>query len=88
MKLTIDTKTDSKDEIRKAIRLLAGLIGGQEVYTNEQKEEKKEQPNIFESQTPALGNMMSIFDTPSTGTNQTIEEEETKEQETPKLEFY
>jgi hypothetical protein len=45
MKITIDTKEDSHEEIRNAIRLLSHLIG-ENAVTN--------QPNIFESPSPAL----------------------------------
>ena len=75
MKLTIDTKTDSKDEIRKAIRLLMGLVGGKEVFTNEIPE-KQSQPNIFDSPEPSVGNMMSMFDTPES--TETTEEPKEK----------
>ena len=84
MKITIDTKTDSKDEIRKAIRLLMGLVGGHDVYTNEVPVEKPAaQPNIFDSPEPAVPNLMSMFDSaPTTGAPQ----EEKKEE--PQIEFY
>lgn len=60
MKITIDTKADSKDEIRKAIKLLMGLVGSHEVYSNEPKPDS--QPNLFDSPSPAVSNMMSLFD--------------------------
>ncbi|VVB81340.1 Uncharacterised protein [uncultured archaeon] len=84
MRLTIDTKTDSKDEIRKAIKLLLGLVGSHEVYTNE-PEKPASQPNIFESPTPAVGNLMSIFD--SAPAPEAPKEEEKKD-DVPELEFY
>ena len=88
MKLTIDTKADTKDEIRKAIKLLIGLVGAHEVYTNEptieveQKPEK--QPDLFESPTPSVENLMSMFDTPE----QPQETPEEKQEDIPQLEFY
>ncbi|MBN2112150.1 hypothetical protein JW707_03570 [Candidatus Woesearchaeota archaeon] len=47
MKLTIDTKEDSKEEIRKAIRMLSAIVEDSEIYTN--RPEKVHYPNIFES---------------------------------------
>lgn len=47
MKLTIDTKEDSKEEIRKAIRMLATIVGDENVYTNSPL--KEHNPNVFES---------------------------------------
>ncbi len=40
MKITIDTKEDSHEEIRKIIRMLSSLVGERETFSN--------QPNIFE----------------------------------------
>ena len=35
MKITIDTKEDSHEEIRKVIRMLSSLVGEQEVVSNQ-----------------------------------------------------
>ena len=35
MKITIDTKEDSHEEIQKAIRLLSALIGDKEIISNQ-----------------------------------------------------
>jgi hypothetical protein len=48
MKLTIDTKEDSKEEIRKAIRMLAAIVDDSSIYTNADVR-KGHQSNIFES---------------------------------------
>ncbi len=87
MRITIDTKTDSRDEIRKAIKLLMGLVGGHDVYTNEPTPEKPaSQPNIFDSPDPAVPNLMSMFDSvPSTPT---APPEEEKKDDVPQVEFY
>ncbi len=86
MQITIDTKTDSKDEIRKAIKLLMGLVSGHEVYTNETPVEKPAaQPNIFESSEPAVPNLMSMFDSAPTTNTETEKKEEDK---APEIEFY
>ena len=45
MKITIDTKEDSKEEIKNAIKMLSHLVGEKEVYTN--------QGNIFEENAPS-----------------------------------
>ncbi len=89
MRITIDTKTDSRDEIRKAIKMLMGIVGGHDVHTNEQPQEEKPaaQPNIFDSPSPTVPNLMSMFDsTPSTPETPAAEEE--KEEDIPQVEFY
>jgi len=65
MKITIDTKHDSHVEIRKAIRLLSSLVGDSASYTNEPAPEPSV-PNLFDDPSPAVGNMMSMFDGPET----------------------
>jgi len=96
MKLTIDTKADSKEEIRKAIKLLMGIVGGaHEVYSNELPERPQpiSPPNIFENPPSNGSNFMNMFDiptpteTPQTTTLTTPQPEEEKD-DLPKLEFY
>jgi len=56
MKITIDTKEDSHQEIRKIIKMLSSLIG-EETFTN--------QGNIFEDSSPEVNtgqNMFRMFD--------------------------
>lgn len=90
MKIQIDTKTDSRDEIRKVIKLLMGLVGGHDIYTNEQPQEKPAaQPNIFDSPSPDVPNLMSMFDTaPTTNAAPAPQEEDIKEEDVPQVEFY
>jgi hypothetical protein len=53
MKLTIDTKEDSKEEIKKAIRMLSAIVGDSDtVYTNE-PHEKTHHANIFSDEPAA-----------------------------------
>ncbi len=47
MKLTIDTKEDSHEEIKKAIRMLSTIVGDEHVYTNSPP--KAPVSNIFDS---------------------------------------
>ena len=47
MKLTIDTKEDSHEEIRKAIRMLSTIVGDEHGYTNSPP--KAPVAKIFES---------------------------------------
>ena len=50
MKVTIDTKEDSHEEIKKIIRMLQNLVGGsQEIFTNEPQAAQESSPmaNIF-----------------------------------------
>ena|SRR3989338_4237715 len=53
MKITIDTKEDSHEEIRKIIRMLSSLVGEKQ-YTN--------QGNIFDSDEPTITPSKNIFD--------------------------
>jgi hypothetical protein len=87
MKIQIDTKTDSPDEIRKVIKLLMGLVGGHNVYTNEQPQEEKPaaQPNIFDSPGAAVPNLMSMFDNAPPPEAPAPEK---KDEEIPQVEFY
>ena len=99
MRLTIDTKMDSKDEIRKAIRLLMGLVGNGEVYTNDVTEESKNDvaPSPM-SDAPSMSGLMSLFDNPpsepAVSTIQKSEEnasqvvKDEKDESIPKIEFY
>ena len=63
MKITIDTKEDSKEEIKKAINFLSSLSDGA-VYTNCSSGHKPEhQQNIFsDDSSPAVGGgIFSMF---------------------------
>lgn len=65
MKITIDTKVDTKDEIRKAISFLSSLSGGS-VYTNSgiaAEEKPARQNDIFsDNSSPAVGGgIFSMF---------------------------
>ncbi|MCK4589830.1 MAG: hypothetical protein KAT77_05270 [Nanoarchaeota archaeon] len=74
MKITIDTKEDSHEEIKKVISLLTHLIG-ETPMTNSK--------NIFDNSKPTeeSGNLFNIFDNPqSTG------KKESKEK--PSVQFY
>ncbi len=53
MKITIDTKEDSKEEIRKAISMLSALVEGSAVYTNTGIE-KHHSPNIFSDEPSSM----------------------------------
>ena len=52
MKITIDTKEDSKEEIRKAIQFLSSLTDGA-VYTNK----PTHQQDVFSDSSPSMGNV-------------------------------
>jgi hypothetical protein len=97
MKLTIDTKEDTHDEIRKAIRMLSTIVGDEHVYTNSPP--KAPVANIFESSSntvepstssePAQGNIfgnmfgdMNSSSSPSTGTS---EEKKDEDDEAPQV---
>ena len=93
MKITIDTSQDSHEDIRKAIRLLQGIVGQQGVYTNAPSR------NIFDDPSPALGPseqpseeksdnaFASIFDSPAPASESEEAKEEEKE-DIPEIQFY
>jgi len=78
MKITIDTTSDSKEEIRKAIKMLISLVGAGDIYTNE-----PEQREI--DTTPEVTNAMSMFDNVEKTESA---EEKSDEKDLPQLEFY
>ena len=85
MKITIDTKEDSEQEIRKAIRLLISLVGSKDVYTNDPDfSEPEKTKNIFENDEPAP-NLMGIFDS---APEESKEDSEEPSDESPQVEFY
>lgn len=92
MKITIDTKLDSKEEIKKAIRLLTSLVGHayeqehtpQPLFTNAPPPSA---PNIFEQNTPSVGNLMSLFDSAEPKLEQAPPQEEPSA-DIPQIEFY
>jgi len=53
MKITIDTKEDSHDDLRKVIELLSSFLTAPTAPAN-----------IFEQSTPSVGNLMGMFDSP------------------------
>ena len=92
MKITIDTKEDSHEEIRKVIGMLQNLVGLQKVYSNQKNIfEKSNSGDILEDneQSPEQpsGNVFGNLFGDNSGQNQqeqTEQEEETKE-ETPEI---
>jgi len=94
MKLTIDTKEDSHEEIKKAIKMLATIVGDEPVYTNSIP--KAPVANIFESSsnevTPStsepsgsiFGNMFGDTSSPAE-TTEPVEEKEEEKDEKPQI---
>ncbi|MBW3019295.1 hypothetical protein KY329_03880 [Candidatus Woesearchaeota archaeon] len=78
MQITIDTKHDSHQEIRKAIRMLSSLVG--EAYSEPETYSEQKTPSMFD-QGDDMGGMMSIFDSSPT-------EAEEKKENMPEMEFY
>lgn len=72
MKITIDTKEDSHDEIKRLIKMLSSFVGEQ-VMTN--------QGNIFEDKEPTVGNqnVFGMFD--NNTQNSTAEEDKVEKTE-------
>ncbi|MFC1801741.1 hypothetical protein ACFLZB_04740 [Nanoarchaeota archaeon] len=78
MKITIDTKEDSHEEIKKVISLLTHLIG-EPPMTNSK--------NIFDDSKPTeeSGGLFNIFDSPQTSEK---EEDEEDSEESPEVQMY
>lgn len=61
MKIQIDTKEDSHEEIRKVIKMLSSLVGDQEIMSN--------QSNIFSDNTQNDNQNSDIFSMFSSGSS-------------------
>jgi len=62
VRITVDTKSDSLDDIKRVISLLQAVAGGQQAYTNygQSSSAPSYSPmNIFSDDTPASGNAMA-----------------------------
>ena len=57
MKITIDTKEDSHEDIRKVVELLSTIM---------KTDPTIQSANIFDQPSPSVGNVMGIFDVPAT----------------------
>lgn len=81
MKITIDTKEDSHEEIKKIIKMLSSLVG-EEDFTN--------QGNIFENQSSDLGNqnMFGMFDNKNQNTTEETKKKEDVDINDPRIEEY
>ena len=76
MKITIDTKEDSPDELRKVIRMLSSLVG-KEVMSNEGDIFKDDKDDKDDNNQPETSDAFNMFNNPQPE-NQT--EEEPKEE--------
>lgn len=95
MKLTIDTKEDSHEEIKKAIKMLSTIVGDEHVYTNSAP--KAAVANIFDNSgsmttpdapsEPVSGSVFgNIFGEPSSAAETTEPSEEKKDEDkTPQV---
>ena len=90
MKLTIDTKEDSPEEIKKAIKMLATIVGDEHVYTNSAP--KAAVANIFDTSgsmtteiapaEPVSGSVFgNIFGEPSPSAETTEPSEDKKDED-------
>ena len=76
MKLTIDTKEDSHDDLRKVIKMLQHIVGdSQEVFTN--------QPGILSSQAAESSPIANIFGDISISSSTTQGSSDAIQAETP-----
>jgi len=82
MKITIDTKEDSKEEIKKLINLLSSLVGGSEVIVNKDifGQETSQSENI-------LGNIFETKKEEGLGNKEGVKEEK-DENDIPDIQIY
>ncbi len=98
MKISIDTKEDSVEEIKKAIRMLYSLVQEREVHTNqrnifEQPGSMQEPTNIFGSNEPTTptsseptgGVFGNLFGDGQQSSYQPDETAEPEKKETPEI---
>ena len=87
MKITIDTKEDSHEELRKIIKLLSSLVGEKEVMSNQSdmfgdddggKEESTGMFNMFSQDKPVTSTDSETADSETT-TDEEKPEEDKKE---------
>ena len=85
MKITIDTKEDSHEEIRKIIRMLSSLVG-EEVMTNS---EVVNQSDIFSSSNAQTegSDMFSMFNANSENASPEKKPEEVKQTKQEDIDF-
>ena len=79
MKITIDTKEDSHEDIKKIVTLLSDMLGNRSPVPN----------NMFDSPGPEVPNVMNMFDQPASPVPSTLpfSPEPLKKQD-PQIEFY
>ncbi len=90
MKISIDTKEDSPEEIKKAIRMLSSLVHEHEVYTNEGSRNIFEQPGSMQEPTNTFGSNEPTVTPASSGSEPSGNVfgnlfGDTPQQETPKI---
>ena len=72
MKITIDTKEDSHEEIRRVIKMLSSLVGEKEVMSNQ---------DIFsDASSGQESGVFSMFSSPDSGSNSEVKAEPKKEE--------
>jgi len=74
MKITIDTKEDSREDIRNAIRMLQHLVGDHPASS---------QPNVFEDSQPAVGSNEDTFS--NFFDNQETQEKKKEKEDIPRI---
>jgi len=78
MKITIDTKEDSHQEIRKIIRMLSSLVGEQEVFSNSKDAFSDNEDNEDTASSGSTG-MFNMFGSSTEKKSEDVNEEEKKE---------
>jgi len=91
MKITIDTKEDSHQEIRKVIKMLSSLVGEKEIFSNQKDVFSDDKEESVESDDQSSG-IFNMFGSSTEKKSEDGTTEETKEEVVdlgiPKIEEY
>ena len=98
MKLTIDTKHDTHDDIRKVLHILTHLLEGKEKNLSPSTELSSETNRTSASESADTGNLMSMFANPTEKKEETapdfssfmnlVDKKDDDNKEEPKLQFF
>jgi len=79
MKITIDTKEDSHEELRKVIKMLSSLVGEKEVMSN--RDVFSDENNSDDNKDDESPNMFNMFDSSNPETKSEKNSDEDKKEE-------
>lgn len=81
MRIIIDTKIDTKEDLQRAIRILQSLI-------DEKNLDQSQQENVIEGEQPSIGNILGDFFENKTENKSEPQKKEVDEKEKHRIEEY